>query len=73
MATRCPRVRTYNTPSDNAGVAISVSPIGFSARTSNSAPAFTTKTLPSSLEKYTLPSLATGEAVNAVPAPRRSW
>ena len=47
-------------------------PSGFVASNSNSRPAFTTYTSPSSLAKYTLPSAAIVDAVNAVvPLPSR--
>jgi hypothetical protein len=42
MATRLPNVRNRSMPSEIAGVAISISPIGLLASSSNSGPAATT-------------------------------
>src|SRR5205814_9938451 len=55
--------RTYITPPDSAGVAISSSPIEFVAICLNSGPAAMTSISPSSFERYILPSAATGEAL----------
>ena len=47
-----------------AGVAKQISSMALAARSSNSGPALTTKISPNSLVKYSLPSAATGDAVN---------
>jgi hypothetical protein len=51
MADRLAAVRTYITPSESAGVAISSSPIEFVAICLNGDPAATTNISPSSLER----------------------
>ena len=56
-------VRTNSAPPEIAGVAMQTSPSWFTASSSNSGPAFTTRTSPCSDTKYSRPSAATGDAV----------
>ena len=56
-------VRTKILPCESAGVAKAPSPKSFTASTSQSPPACSTATFPSSLARKTLPSAATGDAV----------
>lgn len=62
--------RTSSSP-DSAGVAKFGSPVSIVASTSNSGPARTTLTSPSSEAAYSLPSAATGEALK--PVLSRCW
>src|SRR5262245_29295013 len=62
IARRLDDVRTYMTPCESAGVAMIGSPIVFVATCLNSDPAASTIMSPSSLEMYSLPSAAIGDA-----------
>src|SRR5262245_3909238 len=72
-ANRLCEERTYITPSDKAGVAISNSPIELAPRYSNFRPAAMTSISPSSFERYSLPSAATGEALKPLPTSGSRW
>src|SRR5262249_33772408 len=67
IATRDFAVRTYMTPFESAGVAITSSPISFTATCRNARPASTTSMLPSSLDRWTRPSAAPGAALKPFP------
>jgi len=61
-------------PSDAAGVAIKGSPIRLTDSNSYFGPALITNTSPSSLEKYSRPADAIGEALNVLlVVPMRYW
>src|SRR5262245_16158332 len=64
MQNRCCSVRINKRPPEIAGDARQLSPSEFLAFTTNSGPASMTYVVPASLVQYTLPSPATGDAVN---------